>query len=171
MTMLFIKEDNVRFRKSPDIIDTNIIQKVNKGQQVIQVEENPWYKVSLNGVEGWVRGDFVTSIQPVLSPPSPSVQPVVNSPDLPNLVAGFKYLFDNENTRKLREIIGDIFGLGARKDFLNCTEYVQYRIKIILGVTIKWPSDRPRDGGRWPVIFEKNKMYKILDEPKCHCAM
>ena len=37
MTMLFIKEDNVRFRKSPDIIDTNIIQKVKAQNLTLQI--------------------------------------------------------------------------------------------------------------------------------------
>lgn len=73
--------------------------------------------------------------------------------------------------KKLREIIGDEFKLGASGDCLNCTEYVQFKIKQKLGTDIKWPPDRPRNGGKWAEIFQKHGLYKILDTPKIWCAV
>jgi len=75
------------------------------------------------------------------------------------------------NIIKLREIINDEFGGHKKKWDLQCTEYVCYKIKQ-MGVTINWPSDRPRHGGRWADIFERNKLYKITDDsPKIGFAM
>jgi len=85
-------------------------------------------------------------------------------------VKGTAYLVDNPNVKKLRELIGDEFGLGKSCDYLNCTEYVQFRVKQKLDIDIKWPQDRPRHGGLWASIFEKNNLYKILEEPQINCA-
>ena len=86
-------------------------------------------------------------------------------------VKGTAYLADNPNVKKLRELISDEFGLGKSGDCLNCTEYVQFRVKQKLGINIKWPQDRPRHGGLWASIFEKTNLYKILKEPQINCAV
>lgn len=72
--------------------------------------------------------------------------------------------------KKLRETIRDEFGLGRSGDCLNCTEYVQFSVKQKLNIDIKWPSERPRNGGKWAEILQRNNLYKILDAPKIHCA-
>jgi len=87
------------------------------------------------------------------------------------LIKGEAHLVDNPIAKKIRELIKDEFGLGKSGDCLNCTEYVQFRVKQKVGIDIKWPSDRPRNGGRWAVIFEKNNVYKTLDFPKINCAV
>lgn len=76
----------------------------------------------------------------------------------------------DEITIKLRQNIKYEFGHKSDGLVLQCVEYVQYKVKKILGVDIKWPADRPRDGGKWAAIFEKNKLYKVLDDPKKYCA-
>ena len=82
---------------------------------------------------------------------------------LPNLA-------NDQNTIKLRKIIKDEFGGGAHGWDLQCTEYVHYKAQQV-GIAIQWPSDRPRHGGKWAAIFERNKLYKVLDTPKAGCAM
>lgn len=84
---------------------------------------------------------------------------------------GDAHLADNTIVKKIRELIGDEFSLGKTGDCLNCTEYVQFKIKQTLGIDIKWPPDRPRNGGKWASIFEKNNLYKILNVPKINCAV
>lgn len=87
------------------------------------------------------------------------------------LMKGEAYLADNLIVKKLREVIRDEFGLGKSGDCLNCTEFVQFRIKQKFGIEIKWPLDRPRNGGKWASIFEKNDLYKIFDLPRSNCAV
>lgn len=156
---LYIKEDGVRFRKSPDTLsDGNIIRGLSKGQELIFIlSQEPWIKVKIGNEEGWVHSDYVIDTTPITHSLA--------------FVVGKDNLATDAVAIKLREAIGDEFGGGKENDHLNCTEYVQYRVKEKLGVTIKWPTDRPRNGGKWADIFERNSMYKILAEPKANCAM
>ena len=87
------------------------------------------------------------------------------------LQIGVPNLYDSPNTIAIRKIITDEFGGAATKDHLNCTEYVQYRVKTKLGITIEWPADRPRNGGEWAAIFKKHNMYTVLASPVLHAAM
>lgn len=86
-------------------------------------------------------------------------------------IRGEPYSANSPIVQKLRELIGDEFGLGRSGDYLNCTEYVQFRVKEKLGVHINWPSDRPRNGGKWASIFDRNNLYKTFDSPKINCAI
>lgn len=97
-------------------------------------------------------------------------QEVIATEPILQLTKGGVYLADNSLIKKLREFIGDEFGLGKSGDCLNCTEYVQFRVKQKLGIDIKWPLDRPRNGGKWAAIFERNNLYEIFDSPKVNCA-
>ncbi|MDD2753006.1 MAG: CHAP domain-containing protein [Candidatus Portnoybacteria bacterium] len=90
--------------------------------------------------------------------------------DLPVFVVKVANLVNDPNTIKLRKIIRDEFTGGKNGWDLQCTEYVQYRVQRN-GIVINWPADRPRHGGKWADIFEKNKMYKVLDEPRDGCAV
>ena len=89
--------------------------------------------------------------------------------EIPIFVIGVANLANDPNVIKLRKIINDEFGGSKKGLYLQCTEYVQYRV-CRNGIVIKWPTDRPRDGGKWAEIFERNKLYKILEEPKAGCA-
>jgi len=77
---------------------------------------------------------------------------------------------NSQNTIKIREIIKDEFSGGKNKWNLQCTEYVQYKIQRI-GIIIEWPVKSGRHGGKWPDIFEKYGLYKILNRPKSGCAV
>lgn len=100
-----------------------------------------------------------------------SIVPEIIAEPVWQFAKGEAYLVDHSTVKKLRELIGDEFGLGKSGDCLNCTEYVQFRVKQKLSIDIKWPPDRPRNGGKWASIFEKNNLYKISDSPKVNCAV
>ncbi|MDO8659422.1 MAG: CHAP domain-containing protein [Candidatus Parcubacteria bacterium] len=103
---------------------------------------------------------------------APVVTLIVNfTPSALGFIIGEPNFVDNPRTIKLRSAINDEFGLGKAGDYLNCTEYAMYRVNEKTGVKISWPADRPRHGGRWADIFQKNGMYKILSEPKVNCSM
>jgi len=72
---------------------------------------------------------------------------------------------NDRDTIELRKFINDEFG-GDRNGWdLQCTEYVQYKMKQ-LGIDIRWPVKSNRNGGNWATIFEKFQTYKVLNEPK-----
>lgn len=156
---IYSNQPDVNFRKQSEAPDGT--QKMPAGQELIYTD-GPWHRVTKNGQTGWVRADFITETAPVV--PQPIQQAL-------NLVIGVPNLFDSPNAISIRQTIGDVFGGGAEKDHVNCTEYVQYRVKTKLGIDIKWPPDRPRNGGRWAVIFQKNNMFKVLTDPVPNCAM
>ena len=164
---IYVKDDGTRLRSSPDTSSaTNIIRTLPKGQEVVCVEEGLWIRVQAGTEAGWVRSDLVSEIVPTSTPSIPNTI----QQQIP-FVLGEQNLFDSPNTIALRKIIGDEFGCGVGKDHLNCTEYVQYRVKTKLGITIKWPIDRPRNGGKWATIFKKNSLFKVLTDPVQNCAM
>lgn len=91
--------------------------------------------------------------------------------DTPAFVIGQPNPANGSNTRKLREIIGDEFGLGKEGDVLNCTEYVQWKVRETTGKDIVWPATRPRNGGSWPMIFSKARIYGVSSIPRSSTAM
>ncbi len=98
------------------------------------------------------------------------VKKIISEPAF-EFIKGQPLFADNLIVKKLREIIGDEFKLGNSGDCLNCTEYVHFRVKQKLGIDIRWPSDRPRNGGKWAEIFKRNNLYNIFDAPKVNCAV
>jgi len=156
---LYIKENGVRFRRSPET--TEGAKSLSQGEE-LEFIDGPWVKVKLGNEEGWVHGDYLTET-------NPGGEKIAS--DLPNFVTGQTNLADNPNTIKLRKIINDEFGGGRDRDYLNCTEYTQYRVKTKLGTDIKWPVKSGRNGGKWWKIFQDAGLYKIFTEPKPNCAM
>lgn len=159
---LYIKEKGVRFRKSPDTSNSeNIISNLLQGQELILID-GPWMKVKLGDKEGWVHGDYITEANPN---PTSAIQQAIN------FVVGSANLVDNPLVAAVRKIINDEFGGGRDGDHLNCTEYIQYRVKTKFGIDIKWPVKAGRNGGKWADIFQQYGLYKILTEPQINCAM
>lgn len=156
---LFIKENGVRFRRSPET--TEGAKLLSQGQE-LEFVDGPWVKVKLGGEEGWVHTDYITEVKPSSAQ---AIQQVVQ------FIKGQVNLAGSEITKAVRKVINDEFHGGAENDHLNCTEYVQYRIKTKLGIDIKWPVKSGRDGGKWWKIFQDVGLYKILTEPKPNCAM
>lgn len=89
----------------------------------------------------------------------------------PQLVVRQPYPATHPDTLAIRQIIKDQFTGGKNSYDLQCVEYVHYKVKEKTGVEIQWPSDRPRHGGLWASIFQRNNLYKVMDEPTVHCAM
>lgn len=157
--IIYVKEDEVNFRKPSTA--PNGVEKMKAGQELIFMD-GPWFRITKDGQRGWVHGDYLTEVTPVQSS---------LSPDLLNFVKGQAHPANHSVTKSVREIIKDEFGLGKTGDFLNCTEYVQYRIKTKLGVIIQWPVRSGRDGGKWWKIFQDAGLYKILVDPQVSCAV
>lgn len=80
-----------------------------------------------------------------------------------------------ETTKLLRKFINYEFKFLNEPNFdktqLQCTEYAHFRVKQKLGIIIKWPSDRPRDGKYWAGIFARNNLYKVSENPAQNCTM
>lgn len=96
--------------------------------------------------------------------------------DIENLFLVFKVgipnLAKDDNTIKVRKFIDYEFKFDFNTVWLQCTEYVQYKILKELGIKIDWTGRvGPRDGAGWPEQFLKLKRYKVLDIPKKGCAM
>lgn len=156
---IYVKEDDVNFRKQSEAIDGT--QKMKTGQELIVVDE-PWIRVMKDGQQGWVRADYISEITPTTIQSSSSVV---------NLIMGQSNLASADNTKKIRDVIKDVLN-GAKNNYdLQCTEYVSYRLKTKLGIDINWPVQSGRNGGVWWKIFQDAGLYKILSEPKVNCAI
>ena len=166
-----VKVDGLRVRSSAAINPANILDSLKQGQKVLVLERNdPWFRVQYGNKSGWVHSDYLAPVSVTTSQSVPSVANQSIAGELPVFVVGIANLTSDPNTSKLRKIIADVFGNGRGGYPLQCTEYVQYKIAQD-GITIRWPADRPRDGGKWAGIFERNKMYKVLTDPKAKCAI
>lgn len=153
---LYSKADDLRFRKEPDTSnDKNILKELKAGQEMVFVD-GPWVKVRIGKQEGWVHMDYVAEARPVVSH---------------TFKIGVPSLAGDAITLHVRTEIGDEYRGGRSRWELQCTEYVTYRVKTKLGVTIQWPVKSGRNGGKWAEMFETHKKYKILSEPKVNCAM
>ncbi len=159
-------EIGLRVRSAPEIKDGNQIDTLALGTKVlVRGEQGKWFNVQYDGKQGWVSSAYLSETKP----PAPEAREEASA-DLPQFRIGIANMANDSNTIKLRKIIKDEFGGGKNGWELQCTEYVQYRAAR-MGIVIRWPADRPRHGGRWAAIFERNGIYKILTEPKAGCAM
>ncbi|MDD2757971.1 MAG: CHAP domain-containing protein [Patescibacteria group bacterium] len=168
---LFVSaSDGLRMRSSPEKINNdNIIAKLAFSTKVEAVEENgDWFRVNADGKNGWVSKFYLVEVVPI------ALENLQKKEVFQDVVPAFhnheKNLATDANSIKLRKIINDEFGGGARRDDLQCVEYVHYKIQQ-MGITIKWPAERPRNGGLWAGIFQRSAQYRILEEPKAGCAM
>ncbi|MFC1625410.1 CHAP domain-containing protein [Patescibacteria group bacterium] len=151
----YVAEDGLRFRSDPETKNLdNVICELKKGDELLKID-GPWYKVKFKEKEGWVHGDYLMN-------------------DLPkqkiNLVIGVPNPADSPITKAIRKFINYEFGLDFKKDQLQCTEYVYYRVKDKLGMDVKWPPQRPpRHGKNWPEILKD--IYKVCESPGINCAI
>lgn len=158
----------LRVRKTPEVAD-NKIETLPFGKEVKVIEKKEdWFKINYDGKEGWVCSQFLSEENPKISTSEVKKQ---LSEDFPVFEIGCANLVSDENTKRVRKIINDEFTGGRNSWSFQCVEYVHFRIKINQKVNIAWPSDRPRHGGLWAAIFQKNNQYKVLDEPKEGCAV
>ena len=163
-------EIGLRMRSTPEIKDGNIIITIDFGKEISVIQEqDKWFKVKADDKEGWVSCYYLTENLPVKQSADLTKKESINDV-LPVFKIGVQNLAKDINTIKLRKIINDEFGRGAAGDELQCVEFVHYRV-MLMGITIIWPNERPRHGGRWATIFENYGKYKVLSQPKAGCAI
>lgn len=169
-TLYVNSEIGLRVRSSPAELLDNKVAAIPHGQEIqVVAEQGKWFEIEYsNGKRGWVSSAHLTDEKPVEQKQRIIKEDVTS--ELPQFKIAVANLADSVNTVKLRKIINDEFGGGVNGWDLQCTEYAHYKIQQ-MGIQIQWPSDRPRHGGRWADVFEKNKLYKVLYEPKAGCAM
>lgn len=156
-TRVFIITKALNVRTAPDTTSNeNIIGKLLYGEEVEPTAlDNGWYKIMYQDKEAWISADLAQDI---------SYKPV----EAVNLQIGVPNSAKDQNTIIIRKIIGDEFG-GGRCDYpLQCTEYVQYKIKNI-GCNIAWPVKQGRDGGRWADILQSK--YRVSATPEKYNAI
>mgnify|MGYP001605568325 CR=1 FL=1 len=155
-------------RSGPDV-NSEKIGTISYGAEVtVLQEQSKWFKIKSSDLQGWVSSVYLTEEKPAAQ-----IERVVKedvSGEFPRFQKAVANLANDANTVKLRKIINDEFGGGANGWDLQCTEYVCYKLRQ-MGIRISWPAERPRHGGRWAGIFERNGLYKVLVEPKAGCAM
>ncbi len=169
MPTYIVKADiGLRVRSAPLIPAKN--EKDNKidllafGQEVsFFSKKGEWFKVKYESVAGKNKTGWVMSQYLELKKKNISTQKPVFKIGIPNL-------WNDTNTKIVREVIGDEFGGEKHKWDLQCTEYVFYKLKQN-GVKIKWPVRSGRDGGKWGEIFKKFNLYKVSDKPTVGGAM
>lgn len=169
-TLYVNSEIGLNIRSTPEILADNKVEAIPHGQEVRVVsEQDKWFEVEYSdGKRGWISSVYLTEEKPVAQTERIVKEDISN--ELPQFKKAVVNLVNDENTVKLRKIINDEFGGGSNGWELQCTEYVCYKLRQI-GVRISWPAERPRHGGRWADIFERNGLYKVLTEPKAGCAM
>jgi surface antigen len=156
---VFIITKALNVRISPNTTSNeNVVGKLLYGEEIEPLAfENGWYKIKYQDKGAWINASFTQDI---------SHKPV----ETVNLQIGVPNLAQNQNTIIIRKIIGDEFGGGRCNYDLQCTEYVQYRIKG-LGCNIEWPVKQGRDGGKWADIFSKQGKYQVFNAPEKFCAI
>lgn len=155
---IYITEDGVRFRKPSDAPDG--VESMTKGQEVLFID-GPWFRVTKDGKTGWVHADYLSEEN------SAQTQATQQTP---SFIKGQHNQFNSSTTIAIRKIIGDEFGGGVNKWDLQCTEYAMFCVKTKCNIDIQWPVKSGRDGGKWADIFEQNKKYTVLAEPKVNCV-
>jgi len=161
-------EIGLNVRALPDVSGTKLGVLTHGAEVTILQEQDKWFEIKSGDLQGWVSSVYLSETKPAEQAQWVVKEDVSN--EFPQFQKAVANLVNDTNTIKLRKIIGDEFGGDANGWDLQCTEYVCYKLRQ-LGVRISWPADRPRHGGRWAGIFEKNGLYKILSEPKAGCAM
>lgn len=163
-------EIGLNVRKTPKENNNKIgVLKFGEEVEVVEKNEDHWFKIKFHGnQEGWVASQHLTEENPKTSTSEikrEMSEGLIFKVELPNLP-------NDKNTIRVREIINHAFKYSdPSKISLQCVEYVQYAVKVKAGIDIIWPSDRPRHGGRWPDIFQKQGKYKISEEPTLYSAM
>jgi surface antigen len=153
-------------RKGPST-DHDIIGHLNSGDQVLPIDDkDSWYKIPFSGQVGWISAEYtITADRSADEMP----EQTSSKPGKINFVKGRPHNYNSAKTIKLRKYINDEFGQGRARNYLQCTEYSCYRIKLA-GHTIEWPVKTGRHGGRWAAIFQETK-YNVSDKPMEGAAM
>lgn len=155
---LFVITKHLNVRSEPVVKEENKIGLLSYGDEILSLaENNGWLKINFQNQEAWISAEYLNK----------TIDKPINKV---NFIVGLPNNYNDEITKKVREIINDEFGGGTHKWPLQCTEYTQYKI-ISNGRKIDWPVDRPRNGGRWAEIFQKQGKYEVSSSPVVGSAM
>lgn len=152
----FIGEEGVQLYADPVVAFDVVIMDIPYGEEVrLQKLGGRWGNVRYKETEGWVFKD-------VLRDQSRDVSPILEE--------GIVYDAQNEETKKLRLQIHDIFCGGKASLLLTDAEYVTYRLHK-KGHSIVWSAERPRTPGTWQKILRGNNSVHLGIHPKTDSVM
>jgi hypothetical protein len=154
--VMYVGEASVPVYKNPTIEFDGQVGTISFGAMVMAGEaKGRFYYITQGLLEGWVLRDD-------LADKAATVYPVFEQ-DKENLI-------DDSNTARVRAIIKDEFGLGRSEFSLQAGEYVLYRLAR-RGLSISWPSARPRVPGMWHEILKGKSGIRIHIAPKVGTIM
>ena len=133
-----------------------ILVRMSYGTMVMVLEQRGrWSKVVVGELTGWVlREELVDRAVHVY----------------PDFTIGEENNSEDPNTLRVRAFLDDLFGGGAASLPLQAGEYVMYRI-MRKGLTVTWPSTRPRVPGLWHTILKGVAGIHIGITPKTGSVM
>ena len=126
------------------------------GEMVMMTEtKGRFHHIAWNDITGWVLKEDVVDRVALIHP---------------EFVIGESNLAEHPNTKHIRAILGDLFGV-ARTDFpLQAAEYVLYKLWE-KEIVIDWPNVRPRTVGLWHQILRGVPRIHIGVIPKVGAVM
>ena len=143
-------------RTDPVAAFDNVIKKIRYGTQVnILKYGGRWGMVQVGEITGWVLKDDITSA-------------VVDV--LPRFTVGSVYDANDQQTKKLRAYIDDMFSCVAIDLPLTSAEYVTYRLARSRR-SINWGEERPRLPGSWQSLLRGRQGIHMGVVPKTGSVM
>jgi hypothetical protein len=133
-TVMYANRTGLPVFKNPTGEFDTVVGRLSFGMLVMVLgEKGKFVRISSNGIEGWARReDLVDRAAHVY----------------PEFIIGKENNSNDENTTRVRAILGDEFGGSDIEYPLQAGEYVLYRL-YRKGLRIIWPVSRPRTPGMW----------------------
>ena len=138
MVMYAVNTD-VSIYKNPTAEFDSRIGSVPHGEMVMMLDiRRRFYQILWNELTGWVlKDDLVDRVAHIY----------------PKFIIGEENLYDNPNTKHIRILLEDVFGVEQLDFPLQSGEYVLYRL-LNNNLQISWPETRPRTPGLWHKILK-----------------
>ncbi len=155
-TVMYVGSTRAPLYQNPTEEFDGALRLITYGQLVMVLEERGrWSRVAALEHEGWMlRDDLMDRAAFVY----------------PEFIIGEKNESDDVNTIRVRAFIDDEFGGERVECSLQAGEYVLYRL-LRKGISIPWPTIRPRLPGRWHTILKGVPGIHIGITPKTGAVM
>lgn len=138
-TVMYIGSDTVSVFKRQTIEFDSVIARIPYGSMVIVLEvEGRWARIGYKDITGWMLRDELFDRSAHV---------------YPNFTIGEENLSSDPNTLRVRACINDEFSADAAMLPLQSSEYVLYKL-MRKGLTVAWPSVRPRTEGTWHTLLK-----------------
>jgi hypothetical protein len=155
-TIMYAGTPRVLVYRMPTAEFDTILTHIPYGELVMVLEpQGRFYKVTWGTHTGWVLKEMLVDRAAYV---------------YPDFVMQGHNMADDENTTKVRMLIGDPFGLSHSEYALQAGEYVLYKLWR-RGIHITWPDVRPRTPGLWHVILRGVPAVHIGVFPKVGSIM